>query len=273
LAAPDLPIRPFIAETGGLNAMIVDNTALPEQVVGDAVESAFRSAGQRCSALRVLVLQEEIAPKVVDMLAGAMAELRVGDPALLETDVGPVINAGARDELERHVAAISAGGRLVYRCPLDERHDRGSFVAPTLVEIDRVGQLQRESFGPVLHVVRYQGSRLEEAIDAVNATGFGLTFGIHSRIDETVARAVNRVRAGNIYVNRNIIGAVVGSQPFGGEGLSGTGFKAGGPNYLLRFVTERTVTVNTAAVGGNLALLGALKDSSAGESEDGPASP
>ena len=260
MAGKDQAIRPFVAETGGLNGMVVDNTALPEQVVADAVESAFRSAGQRCSALRVLFLQDEIAPKVVEMLAGAMAELEVGDPAQLATDVGPVIEAAAKEELERHVAAISRQGKLVYRCALGEGHAHGSFVAPALVEIDRLDLLERESFGPVLHVVRYPGRLLDRVIDAVNATGYGLTFGVHSRIDETIDHVVRRVRAGNVYVNRNIIGAVVGSQPFGGEGLSGTGFKAGGPNYLLRFVTERTLTVNTAAVGGNLALLGALED-------------
>jgi RHH-type proline utilization regulon transcriptional repressor/proline dehydrogenase/delta 1-pyrroline-5-carboxylate dehydrogenase len=260
MAAKDHPIRPLIAETGGLNAMIVDNTALPEQVVTDAVESAFRSAGQRCSALRVLFLQDEIAPKIVDMLTGAMAELAVGDPARLDTDVGPVIEEAAKAELERHVAAISAEGRLLYRCPLGEAHAHGSFMAPTAVEIDRIGRLEKESFGPVLHIVRYPGNRLDQVVESVNATGFGLTFGIHSRIDETIEEVVGRVRAGNIYVNRNIIGAVVGSQPFGGEGLSGTGFKAGGPHYLLRFAAERTVTVNTAAVGGNLALLGALEE-------------
>jgi RHH-type proline utilization regulon transcriptional repressor/proline dehydrogenase/delta 1-pyrroline-5-carboxylate dehydrogenase len=260
LAAKNHAIRPFIAETGGLNAMMVDNTALPEQVVSDAIESAFRSAGQRCSALRVLFLQDEIAPKVIDMLAGAMAELKVGDPARLDTDVGPVIEQSAKEELERHAEAIAAFGRLIHRCPLGEAHAHGSFVAPTAIEIDRMSRLEQESFGPILHVVRYQGSRLDHVIDSINATGFGLTFGIHSRIDDTIDHAVRRIRAGNIYVNRNIIGAVVGSQPFGGEGLSGTGFKAGGPNYLLRFASERTVTVNTAAVGGNLALLGALED-------------
>jgi RHH-type proline utilization regulon transcriptional repressor/proline dehydrogenase/delta 1-pyrroline-5-carboxylate dehydrogenase len=262
MAAKDQAIRPFIAETGGLNAMVVDNTALPEQVVSDAIESAFRSAGQRCSALRVLILQDEIAPKVIDMLTGAMAELKVGDPARLDTDIGPVIEESAKQELERHAEAIAAHGRLLYRCRLSEEHAHGSFVAPTAIEIDRMSRLEKESFGPILHVVRYQGSRLDHVIDSINATGFGLTFGIHSRIDETIDHAIRRIRAGNIYVNRNIIGAVVGSQPFGGEGLSGTGFKAGGPHYLLRFASERTVTINTAAVGGNLALLGALEDRS-----------
>jgi RHH-type proline utilization regulon transcriptional repressor/proline dehydrogenase/delta 1-pyrroline-5-carboxylate dehydrogenase len=171
-----------------------------------------------------------------------------------------VIEEAAKAELERHVAAISAEGRLLYRCPLGEAHAHGSFMAPTAVEIDRIGRLEKESFGPVLHIVRYPGNRLDQVVESVNATGFGLTFGIHSRIDETIEEVVGRVRAGNIYVNRNIIGAVVGSQPFGGEGLSGTGFKAGGPHYLLRFAAERTVTVNTAAVGGNLALLGALEE-------------
>lgn len=260
LAAKDYPIRPFIAETGGLNAVIVDNSALPEQVVTDVVESAFRSAGQRCSAARILCVQEEIAPRVIEMLTGAMAELEVGDPGLLTTDVGPVIGETAKAGLLRHAAAIAAHGRLLYHCPLDERHDHGSFVPPTAIEIDRISRLTRESFGPILHVVRFPGSAIDQVVDAVNATGYGLTFGVHSRIDETIERVTSRIRAGNVYVNRNIIGAVVGSQPFGGEGLSGTGFKAGGPHYLLRFVGERTLTVNTAAVGGNLALLGTLDD-------------
>jgi RHH-type proline utilization regulon transcriptional repressor/proline dehydrogenase/delta 1-pyrroline-5-carboxylate dehydrogenase len=240
--------------------MIVDSSALPEQVVTDTVESAFRSAGQRCSALRVLFLQEDVAPKIVEMLQGAMAELRIGDPGQLATDVGPVIDEPAREDLLRHIASMSQAGRLLYQCPLDEHHSSGSFVPPTLIEIDRIGRLIREPFGPVLHLVRFPASRLDQVVDSINATGYGLTFGIHSRIDETIERVVRRICAGNIYVNRNIIGAVVGSQPFGGEALSGTGFKAGGPNYLLRFCTERTVTVNTAAMGGNLALLGALQD-------------
>ena len=260
LAATDGPIRPLIAETGGLNALIVDSTALPEQVVSDVIESAFRSAGQRCSALRLLFLQDESAPKVLEMLEGAMAELVVGDPGQLATDIGPVIDAAAVAELDRHLEAIQAHGRVRYRCPLDERHAHGSFFAPTLVEIDRSDRLTREAFGPLLHVVRWRGDRLDQVIDAVNASGYGLTFGVHSRIDETAERAVAGIRAGNIYVNRNIIGAVVGSQPFGGEGFSGTGFKAGGPNYLLRFCTERVVSVNTAAIGGNLTLLGKLED-------------
>jgi RHH-type proline utilization regulon transcriptional repressor/proline dehydrogenase/delta 1-pyrroline-5-carboxylate dehydrogenase len=240
--------------------MIVDSSALPEQVVIDAVESAFRSAGQRCSALRVLFLQEDIAPKVLEMLAGAMDELAIGDPAQLSTDVGPVIDEPAREELLRHIEAMKRVGKLLHQCRLDERHAHGSFVPPTLVEIDRMDRLDKEPFGPVLHVVRWRADRLDQAVDSINAAGYGLTFGVQSRIDGTIDRVVRRVRVGNVYVNRNIIGAVVGSQPFGGEALSGTGFKAGGPNYLLRFCTERTVTVNTAAVGGNLALLGELQD-------------
>ena len=260
MAATAHAIRPLIAETGGLNAMIVDSSALPEQVVGDVVESAFRSAGQRCSALRILCLQEEIAPRVIEMLTGAMDELEIGDPARLATDVGPVIDDEAKAALARHAAEIGSVGRELCRCRLDERHEQGSFVAPMVIEIDRISRLTRESFGPVLHVVRFRGDALDRVVDEVNATGYGLTFGVHSRIDETIERVTRRVRAGNIYVNRNIIGAVVGSQPFGGERLSGTGPKAGGPDYLLRFVTERTLTVNTAAVGGNLALLGSLGD-------------
>ncbi|HET6467563.1 MAG TPA: bifunctional proline dehydrogenase/L-glutamate gamma-semialdehyde dehydrogenase PutA [Geminicoccaceae bacterium] len=260
MAAPDHAIRPLIAETGGLNAMIVDSSALTEQVVADVVESAFRSAGQRCSALRVLFLQEDVASRVIEMLAGAMAELEVGDPGLLATDVGPVIDAAAKTELERHGARMEREGRLIFRSELEEGCAEGSFVAPAAFELDRLSRLDRESFGPLLHVIRFAGDRLDAVIEAVNATGYGLTFGIHSRIDETIEHVARRVRAGNVYVNRNIIGAVVGSQPFGGEGLSGTGFKAGGPNYLLRFLTERTVTVNTAAVGGNLGLLGKLRD-------------
>jgi RHH-type proline utilization regulon transcriptional repressor/proline dehydrogenase/delta 1-pyrroline-5-carboxylate dehydrogenase len=260
MAATDHPIRPLIAETGGLNAMIVDSSALVEQVVADVVESAFRSAGQRCSALRVLFVQEDVAERVLEMLAGAMAELEVGDPGLLRTDVGPVIDEAAREELARHGERMEREGRLIYRRRLPEACAMGSFVAPAAFELDRLSRLDRESFGPLLHVIRFAGDRLDAVIDAVNATGYGLTFGIHSRIDDTIEHVAERIRAGNIYVNRNIIGAVVGSQPFGGEGLSGTGFKAGGPNYLLRFLTERTVTVNTAAVGGNLGLLGRLGD-------------
>ncbi len=247
------PIIPFIAETGGQNAMIVDSSALPEQVIGDAVLSAFNSAGQRCSALRILCVQEEIAEKTITMLAGAMAELKVGDPALLETDVGPVIDEEAKQNLDAHIARMKREARLIGTAPLPE--NSGVYVAPHAFEIDRIARLEREVFGPILHVVRFAGDRLEQLIDAINATGYGLTLGVHSRIDATAEFIRARARAGNLYVNRGMIGAVVGVQPFGGEGLSGTGPKAGGPLYVARFALERAVSVNTAAAGGNAALM------------------
>ena len=255
LAAREGAIPVLIAETGGQNAMIVDSSALPEQVVLDAVASAFNSAGQRCSALRVLCVQEDIAPKVRRLLAGYMNELVIGDPALLETDVGPVIDATARDALERHAEAIVRGARWSHRCTLDPATRRGTFVAPLAVQIESIGVLEREVFGPILHVLPYRARDLEQLVDSINATEYGLTFGVHSRIDSTVRRVAARVAAGNVYVNRNIIGAVVGTQPFGGCGLSGTGPKAGGPRYLHRFAHERTLTINTSAVGGNASLL------------------
>jgi RHH-type transcriptional regulator, proline utilization regulon repressor / proline dehydrogenase / delta 1-pyrroline-5-carboxylate dehydrogenase len=246
---------PLIAETGGVNALIVDSSALLEQVVVDAITSAFNSAGQRCSALRVLYLQDDIAPRAIELLTGAMDELIIGDPADLATDVGPVIDAGARDAIEAHVEALASAGRVRHRVTLPEACKVGTFVAPTLVELDHINQLDGEIFGPVLHFVRYHADALDAVVDAINATGYGLTLGIHSRIDETVRRIASRVHVGNVYVNRNIIGATVGVQPFGGEGLSGTGPKAGGPHYLLRFAVERTLTINTAAAGGNATLL------------------
>ncbi|MEE8276901.1 MAG: bifunctional proline dehydrogenase/L-glutamate gamma-semialdehyde dehydrogenase PutA [Alphaproteobacteria bacterium] len=255
LAARDGPISPLIAETGGQNAMIVDSSALPEQVTRDVLSSAFQSAGQRCSALRVLFLQEDIAGRVIDMIAGAMDELSVGDPRLLATDVGPVIDAGAREALEAHAARMAREGRLIRRAPLGPETEHGDFFAPCSFEIDGIARLEGEVFGPILHVVRYQASRLDAVVDAINETGYGLTLGIHSRIDATARRIQARARVGNTYVNRNQIGAVVGVQPFGGEGLSGTGPKAGGPNYLTRFAVERTVSVDTTAAGGNAALL------------------
>lgn len=256
LAARGGPIVPLIAEMGGLNAMIVDSSALPEQAAIDALRSAFNSAGQRCSALRVLFLQEEIAPRVLRLLEGAMEELAVGDPALLSTDIGPVIDEAARAMLEEHAARMSNQGRLLCRAPLATETGYGSFFAPHAFEIAGLDLLEREVFGPILHVVRYAGNRLDGVIDAINRSGYGLTLGIHSRIDATVRHIQRRARVGNTYVNRNQIGAVVGVQPFGGEGLSGTGPKAGGPHYLYRFAVERTLTVNTSAVGGNAALLG-----------------
>ncbi len=255
LAARRGPIITLIAETGGQNAMIVDSSALPEQVVGDVLASAFQSAGQRCSALRVLFVQEELAPKLLEMLAGAIDELAVGDPGLLATDVGPVIDEEAKATLEAHALRMAREGRLIERARLGEDARNGSFVAPAAFEIDGLARLEREVFGPILHVVRYKSDRLDEVIDAVNATGYGLTLGVHSRIDSTIEHVVKRARVGNAYVNRNMIGAVVGVQPFGGEGLSGTGPKAGGPRYLHRFAVERTLSVNTTAQGGNATLM------------------
>jgi RHH-type transcriptional regulator, proline utilization regulon repressor / proline dehydrogenase / delta 1-pyrroline-5-carboxylate dehydrogenase len=237
---------PLIAETGGQNAMIVDSTALPEQVVRDAVVSAFQSAGQRCSALRVLFVQEDIAGRIIDMLAGAMDELRVGDPALLATDVGPVIDEEAQAMLEGHIKRMRSDGRLIARARLGSGTDRGTFVAPVAFEIDRLSLLQREVFGPVLHVIRYPADRLPQVIEAVNDTGYGLTLGIQTRIDATWRFIFDRVRIGNTYVNRNQIGAAVGVQPFGGQGRSGTGPKAGGPHYLHRFVASRPANGHAA---------------------------
>jgi RHH-type proline utilization regulon transcriptional repressor/proline dehydrogenase/delta 1-pyrroline-5-carboxylate dehydrogenase len=255
LAAREGAITTLIAETGGQNAMIVDSSALPEQVVIDAVGSAFTSAGQRCSALRVLMLQQEVAPRVLELLAGHMEELAIGDPALLCTDVGPVIDEAALSGLEAHVERMQSEGRILHRCALGEHTRHGTFMAPVLVEIDGIGRLEREVFGPVLHVVRYRARDLERVLDGINASGYGLTLGVHSRIDGFARYVHDRVRVGNVYVNRNMIGAVVGVQPFGGCRLSGTGPKAGGPYYLHRFAAEKTLTINTAAVGGNASLL------------------
>ena len=255
LAARAGPLATLIAETGGQNAMVVDSSALPEQVVADTLASAFQSAGQRCSSLRVLLLQEDAASRVLEMLAGSMAELRMGDPALPETDVGPVIDAEARTMLEAHIARLRHHGRLIAEVNLPADAPPSNFVAPIAFEIALEDLPQREIFGPVLHVIRYRSGDLERVLDAVAATGYGLTLGIHSRIERFVERVRARLHVGNTYVNRNMIGAVVGVQPFGGEGLSGTGPKAGGPHYLQRFAVERTVSVNTAAAGGNAALL------------------
>jgi RHH-type proline utilization regulon transcriptional repressor/proline dehydrogenase/delta 1-pyrroline-5-carboxylate dehydrogenase len=255
LAARDGPLVPFIAETGGLNAMLVDSSALAEQVVSDVIASAFNSAGQRCSALRILCLQEEIAPRVIEILAGATAELALGEPARLATDVGPVIDAEALAMLEAHAARMDREAKLLCEAPVPAGLAGGFFFAPRAYEIATLDAIDREVFGPILHVVRFAAADLERVVDAVNAKGYGLTMGIHSRIEETVERVRCRARAGNLYVNRNMIGATVGVQPFGGEGLSGTGPKAGGPRYLFRFATERTFTVNTAAAGGNASLI------------------
>ncbi|MEE9318486.1 MAG: bifunctional proline dehydrogenase/L-glutamate gamma-semialdehyde dehydrogenase PutA, partial [Rhodospirillales bacterium] len=255
LAERSGPIVPLIAETGGQNAMIVDSTALPEQVVDDVVTSAFRSAGQRCSALRVLFLQDDVSERVIRMLTGAMAELTVGDPALLATDVGPVIDGDAQEMLENHARRMDREGTLLARTPLTDSSAEGTFFAPAAYLIERLDLLEGEVFGPILHVIRYAADRLDGVIEAVNGTGFGLTLGIHSRVGKTQRYIQQRVKAGNAYVNRSMIGAVVGVQPFGGEGLSGTGPKAGGPRYLHRFAVERTLSVDTTAAGGNAALM------------------
>jgi len=253
LAAKDSPIVPLIAETGGLNAMIVDATALAEQVADDVVMSAFRSAGQRCSALRLLVVQEDVADKMVEMITGATRELKLGDPRAIDTHIGPVIDAAAKQRLDGHVEAMRREGRVAWAGEAPALG--GTFVAPHLIRLDRIADLTSEHFGPILHVVRWKAGELDKVIDDIEATGYGLTLGVHSRIETTVEQVTQKLSTGNIYVNRNIIGAVVGVQPFGGHGLSGTGPKAGGPNYLSRFATEQTVTINTAAAGGNASLI------------------
>jgi RHH-type proline utilization regulon transcriptional repressor/proline dehydrogenase/delta 1-pyrroline-5-carboxylate dehydrogenase len=244
-------IVPLIAETGGLNAMIVDSTALPEQVVADVLASAFRSAGQRCSALRLLVLQEDVAPRVIAMLRGAMDTLVLGDPTLAATDVGPVIDPAAYARLEHYRQAMR--GQWLHA--LEQPAQDGLFLPPTLIALNRIEDLKEEWFGPILHVVTWRAEELAGTIERINASGFGLTMGVHSRIGEVAERVQAQARVGNLYVNRSIIGAVVGSQPFGGEGLSGTGPKAGGPRYLARFATERAVSIDTTSAGGNASLL------------------
>jgi RHH-type proline utilization regulon transcriptional repressor/proline dehydrogenase/delta 1-pyrroline-5-carboxylate dehydrogenase len=255
LAARGGAIVPLIAETGGLNAMIVDSTALPEQVVDDVVSSAFMSAGQRCSALRLLFLQDDIADQVLEMIAGAMDELVIGDPADFQTDVGPVITAAAAEGLAQHAARMRREARIVKVCSLGEAHAHGSFFAPHLIELKDASQLTREEFGPILHVVRYRAADILEVLQSIRASHFGLTLGVQTRLESFWRQVFEQTAIGNTYVNRNMIGAVVGVQPFGGTGLSGTGPKAGGPHYLARFANERTLTVNTTATGGNAALL------------------
>jgi len=253
LAASDGPIVPLIAETGGLNAMIVDSSALPEQVIDAVVQSAFRSAGQRCSALRLLCVHEGIAEPVIAMLRGALAELRLGEAGDYATDVGPVIDAPAQAHLSQHVARLQASATLIARSPLPSQH-AATHIAPVAFEIDSITALREEVFGPVLHVLRWRGE-VDALVAQINALGYGLTLGVQTRIDSRALRIAANARVGNVYVNRNMIGAVVGVQPFGGEGLSGTGPKAGGPHYLYRFCAEQTLTINTAAAGGNAALL------------------
>jgi RHH-type proline utilization regulon transcriptional repressor/proline dehydrogenase/delta 1-pyrroline-5-carboxylate dehydrogenase len=254
LAEKDGPIVPLIAETGGQNCMVVDSSALPEQATDDIIRSAFGSAGQRCSALRVLYVQDDIADVLIPMIQGAMQQLNVGDPCEVTTDIGPVIDDEAQAKIAAHIARLKKDYTLVGTAPMKEGLS-GHFIAPHAFEIPSIDALQEEIFGPVLHIVRFDDSDYQAVADAINSTGYGLTFGIHSRIEDNIRFFVERVKAGNLYVNRGMTGAVVGVQPFGGEGLSGTGPKAGGPFYLLRFVTERTISNNTAAIGGNLELL------------------
>ncbi|MBL8520448.1 MAG: bifunctional proline dehydrogenase/L-glutamate gamma-semialdehyde dehydrogenase PutA [Betaproteobacteria bacterium] len=249
------PIVPFIAETGGLNAMIADSSALPEQVVNDVVASAFNSAGQRCSALRILCVQKDIAPRIETLLAGAMRELKLGDPSRLDTDIGPAIDGEALAMLKAHREKMASQFRLIGETPMPRDIPGGTFFAPCAFAIPAFDTIKSEVFGPILHVVAFEAHELMDLVDRINASGYGLTLGIHSRIEETIEAIRQRARVGNVYVNRNQIGAVVGVQPFGGEGLSGTGPKAGGPHYLFRFASERTFTVNTAAAGGNAALI------------------
>jgi RHH-type proline utilization regulon transcriptional repressor/proline dehydrogenase/delta 1-pyrroline-5-carboxylate dehydrogenase len=253
LARKDGPLVPFIAETGGLNAMLVDSTALAEQVCDAVVSSAFRSAGQRCSSLRMLYLQREIAPAVVTLLRGAIAALKVGDPADPATDVGPVIDADARHMLAEYIDSLRKTQPLVAEASIPP--NGGHYVAPIAFEVGSIKDLPGERFGPILHVATFALDELDRVVDDINATGYGLTMGVHTRIDSRAQHIRSRAAVGNLYVNRNIIGAMVGVQPFGGEGLSGTGPKAGGPHYLARFATERVYTVNTAAAGGDLRLL------------------
>jgi RHH-type proline utilization regulon transcriptional repressor/proline dehydrogenase/delta 1-pyrroline-5-carboxylate dehydrogenase len=255
LAARDGAILPLIAETGGVNAMVVDATALPEQVVDDVITSAFTSAGQRCSALRVLYLQEEVAERTIAMLTGAMRCMVIGDPAQMATDVGPVIGAAAQQRLRAHAERMRREAKLLYACEMPAGLEHGHFFPPQLFELNSLDQLKSEEFGPILHVARYRSGELPQVLAAIRRTGFGLTLGVHSRLESVAQHVFRELPVGNTYVNRNMIGAVVGVQPFGGQGLSGTGPKAGGPHYLLRFATERTLSINTAAIGGNVELL------------------
>jgi RHH-type proline utilization regulon transcriptional repressor/proline dehydrogenase/delta 1-pyrroline-5-carboxylate dehydrogenase len=255
LATKDGPIVPLIAETGGINAMLVDSTALPEQVSDAVLQSAFRSAGQRCSALRLLCVHEDIADKVIRMIQGASQELVLGDPSDLATDVGPVIDREAFDGIKRHLARLNAEAKPLHRQRLvNPEASVPNLIAPQIFELAQISELTQEIFGPVLHIVRWKGDPLL-VIEQINALGYGLTIGIQTRIDSRAQQLAHAAHIGNVYINRNQIGAVVGVQPFGGEGLSGTGPKAGGPHYLYRFCAEQTVTINTTAAGGNAALL------------------
>jgi RHH-type transcriptional regulator, proline utilization regulon repressor / proline dehydrogenase / delta 1-pyrroline-5-carboxylate dehydrogenase len=259
LAERDGPIIPFIAETGGQNAMIVDSSALPEQVTRDVISSAFQSAGQRCSACRVVFVQEDVADTMVGMIGGAMRALKVGDPRDLATDVGPVIDEDAKAALDQHLDWLDANATRICRLPLPNAAAHGSFVAPALYEIHSLSELNRENFGPILHIIRFAGDKLARVVEEINATGYGLTLGLQSRIDTVRDYVEEHARVGNFYVNRNQIGAVVESQPFGGEGLSGTGPKAGGPHYVARFAIERVTCIDTTAAGGNASLMASIE--------------
>jgi RHH-type proline utilization regulon transcriptional repressor/proline dehydrogenase/delta 1-pyrroline-5-carboxylate dehydrogenase len=258
LAERDGPIIPFVAETGGQNAMIVDSSALPEQVTRDVISSAFQSAGQRCSALRVLFVQEDVADDMIRMIAGAMEALTVGDPSDLRTDVGPVIDEAAKKALDDHLKWLDKNAKKICRLKAPKEAANGTFVAPAFYEIEALSQLNQENFGAILHVIRFAGDQLDQVVEAINTTGYGLTLGLQSRIDTVRDYVEEHARVGNFYVNRNQIGAVVESQPFGGEGLSGTGPKAGGPHYVARFATERVTCIDTTAAGGNASLMAAL---------------
>ena len=258
LAERDGAIIPFVAETGGQNAMIVDSSALPEQVTRDVISSAFQSTGQRCSALRVLFVQDDVADQVIAMIAGATLALKVGDPSELDTDVGPVIDQAAKQQLDEHIEWLGKNAKKICQLDLPKDTAHGSFVAPAFYEISSLSQLNRENFGPILHAVRFPANGIEQVVEQINATGYGLTLGLQSRIDTVRDYVEEHARVGNFYVNRNQIGAVVESQPFGGEGLSGTGPKAGGPHYVARFAIERVTCIDTTAAGGNASLMAAL---------------
>jgi RHH-type proline utilization regulon transcriptional repressor/proline dehydrogenase/delta 1-pyrroline-5-carboxylate dehydrogenase len=255
LAAREGAIPPLIAETGGVNAMIVDSTSLPEQATRDVLSSAFQSAGQRCSSLRLLCVQEDAADRLLTMIAGAMAELRLGDPALLATDVGPIIDEEALAMLEAHKAKLAARFRLIAEASRGTASAKGLFFPPVAFEVGKVEDVPDEVFGPILHIVRWKAKDFSRLLESINGLGYGLTLSLHSRNDSRIAEVAARAKVGNLYVNRNQIGAVVGVQPFGGEGLSGTGPKAGGPHYLQRFAVERALSVDVTAAGGNATLM------------------
>jgi len=244
-------IIPFMAETGGLNFMIIDSSALTEQVVDDAIESGFNAAGQRCSALRILAIQDEVYDKTLKMLIGATKKIKIGLPNLLSTDIGPVIDQEAKDRINNHVKSFKS--KVLSQSPLESKY-QGYYVTPTIIEIENLNEVKEEIFGPVIHVYKYKSNEIEKLISDINKMNYGLTLGIQSRIENTINYIFNNANIGNIYINRNIVGAVVGVQPFGGRGLSGTGPKAGGPNYLLKFANEKSYSYNTTAAGGNATL-------------------